>query len=201
MMERMTSIELIKEIMDHDVNDAVGKEFDADSENSEIDHEFGFDNPSQDEQDVSNDVDFDDVIFDDVSFDNVNFDIVNFDVEMDDLDFEHEMKELLYDEDVDQGIDVQWQDDPYHNVDEPKEISEMFADLDEALDELDHVVAEEMVADETVDGDDVEQVVSDDVIPHEVYVVMAAQEMMEDHTIAIKRGRVVYDKEDKDNVE
>ncbi|GJX55566.1 hypothetical protein Tco_0285463 [Tanacetum coccineum] len=228
MMEQMTSTKLIKEIVDDDVNDTVGKEFDADSGNSgklslvtfhqtnhvgkdrtvvandfhsdefefrkllaEIDHEFGFDNPSQDEQDVSNDVDFDDVIFDDISF---IMSILIFEKSWD-------VPTWFSDEDVDQGIDVEWKDDPYHNVDEPEEISEMFADLDEALDELDQVVAEEMVAEEIVDGDDVEQVVLEDVIPHEVYVVMVAQEMLEDQTITIKRGRVVSDKEDKDNVE
>ncbi|GJS60387.1 hypothetical protein Tco_0655171 [Tanacetum coccineum] len=191
MIEQMTSTKLIKEIMDYDVNDTVGKKFDADSGNSEIDHEFGFNNPSQDEQDVSNDVDFDDVIFDDISF---IMSILIFEKSWD-------VPTWFSDEDVDQGIDVEWKDDPYHNVDEPEEISEMFADLDEALDELDQVVAEEMVTEETVDGDDVEQVVLDDVIPHEVYVVMVAQEMLEDQTITIKRGRMVSDKEDKDNVE
>ncbi|GKD74224.1 hypothetical protein Tco_1332506 [Tanacetum coccineum] len=68
---------------------------------AEIDHEFGLDNSSQNEQDVSNDVDFDDVVFDDVdfddvSFDDVDFDIVDIDVGMDDLDFEQELEELLY---------------------------------------------------------------------------------------------------------
>ncbi|GKG50912.1 hypothetical protein Tco_0539036, partial [Tanacetum coccineum] len=53
---------------------------------AEINHEFGLVNSSQDEQDVSNDVDIDDVVFDDVSFDDVNFDVVDFDVVMDDLD-------------------------------------------------------------------------------------------------------------------
>nr|GEV16201.1 hypothetical protein [Tanacetum cinerariifolium] len=147
LMKRMTSkgkAVLIEEIVDHDVNDVVENELDADSRNSgkiplvkfnqtshvgkdgtivaidfrvcdsddeflppwstekmledrtrrrsdefefkillaEIDHEFGLDNSSQDEQDVSNDVDFDDAIFNDVSFDDVDFD-----VGMDDLDF------------------------------------------------------------------------------------------------------------------
>ncbi|PWA96199.1 hypothetical protein CTI12_AA040600 [Artemisia annua] len=58
------------------------------------------------------------------------------------------------DEEVDQGIDVDWNDDPYHLVDvpepeemyaveEPQEISDMFAEIDQALDELDDVVAAE----------------------------------------------------------
>nr|GEU45883.1 hypothetical protein [Tanacetum cinerariifolium] len=63
------------------------------------------------------------------------------------------------------------------------------------------VVAEEIVAKETIDGNDVEQVVLDDVISHEVYVGMIAQEMLEDQTRAIKRRRVMIDKEDKDNAE
>jgi hypothetical protein len=50
----------------------------------------------------------------------------------------------ISDEEVDQRIDVEWKDDPYHLVDEPKqpeEISDMFAETDQALDELDDVVA------------------------------------------------------------
>ncbi|GJT13752.1 hypothetical protein Tco_0860794 [Tanacetum coccineum] len=186
-MERMKSKGkdvLIEEIVDHDVNDAVGKEFDTNGGNNgklplfpspwttekmipdrtkrlsdefefikllaEIDHEFGLDNPSQDSLEFSNDVDFDDVSFDVVDLDEVSFDLVDpddfsfddvdFEQGMDDVDSEQEMKELLYydtndgasiseksrdvptwfsDEDVDQGIDVEWKDDPYHYVDEP----------------------------------------------------------------------------------
>ncbi|GKC44633.1 hypothetical protein Tco_1062355, partial [Tanacetum coccineum] len=264
---------LMEEIKDVDVNDAIGKEFDDDI-GKVIDHECMLDNPSQDEQDVSNDVDFDDVSFDDVSFDDVNFDVVDFEQGMDDLDFEQEMEKLLYydtddgasisgksrdvptwfsDEDVNQGIDVEWQDDPYHNVDEPEEISDMFADLDQALDELDQIieaqdvselfsiydqlidakvdvvpvdlVAEEHVEEEAFDGDEGEEVFSDgEVIPHEVYAVMVAhegflytedgdviptevydamvaQEMLEDQTRAIKRRRVMADKEDEDDAQ
>ncbi|GJV95313.1 hypothetical protein Tco_1546890 [Tanacetum coccineum] len=129
LMERMTSkgkAMLIEEIVDHDVNDPIGNELDADSRNNgkiplvtfdqtshvgkdgtivanrfacmlfenrsyhqEIDHEFGLDNSTQDEQDVSNDVDFDDVVFDDVSFDDVDFDDVSFDdVDLDVVDFD-----------------------------------------------------------------------------------------------------------------
>ncbi|GJS24421.1 hypothetical protein Tco_0453053 [Tanacetum coccineum] len=188
LMERMTSkgkAMLIEEIVDHDVNDPIGNELDADSRNNvpttkvyrkmledrtrrrsdefkfrkllaEIDHEFGLDNSTQDEQDVSNDVDFDDVVFDDVSFDDVDFDdvsfddvdldVVDFDVGMIDLDFEQELEEVLHYATYD-SIDVEWKDDPYHNVDEPKEISDMFADLDQALDELDQVTEAQDVSD------------------------------------------------------
>ncbi|GJW95534.1 vacuolar proton-inorganic pyrophosphatase [Tanacetum coccineum] len=153
---------------------------------------------------------------------------------------------------------------------EPEEISDMFAKLDKALDELDHVieaknitelfaiydqatddvgdvvpvdvVAEEMVAKEVVDGDDSEQVVYDmdvipdglytaivaqkgvfstddgDVIPYEVvdevlkqkgvWIVddgdvipdeVVAEKMLEDHTRLIKRKRVMADKENEDD--
>nr|GEX87504.1 hypothetical protein [Tanacetum cinerariifolium] len=41
----------------------------------------------------------------------------------------------------------------------------------------------------------------DVVIPTEVYDAMVAQEMLEDQTRAIKRRRVMADKEDKDNAE
>nr|GEU45886.1 hypothetical protein [Tanacetum cinerariifolium] len=75
------------------------------------------------------------------------------------------------------------------------------SDLDQILNEIDKVVAEEIVAEETIDGDDVEQVVLDDVSSHEVYAGIIAQEMLEDQTRAIKRRRVMVDKEDKDNVE
>ncbi|GJV07811.1 hypothetical protein Tco_1345467 [Tanacetum coccineum] len=177
-IERMKSkgkAVLIEEIMDHDVNDAVGKDLDADSGNigriplsierfledrtrrlsdefefrkllAEIDHVFGLDNSSQDEQDVSNDVSFDDVIFDDVSFDDVAFDDVSFDdyYATDDsasiTGKSDDVPTWFNDEDVDQGIDVEWKNDPYHNVDEPEEISDMFADLDHALDKLNQVI-------------------------------------------------------------
>ncbi|PWA42224.1 hypothetical protein CTI12_AA546870 [Artemisia annua] len=92
---------------------------------------------------------------------------------------------------VDQGKDVDWTDDPYHLVDvpepeemhaieepqEPQEISDMFTEIDQALDELDDVVAagegpevlvplvvvgEERFAILDVDGDDGEQRVRDE---------------------------------------
>ncbi|GJX16872.1 hypothetical protein Tco_0217704 [Tanacetum coccineum] len=200
LMELMTSKHnavLIEEIIDHDVNDAVGKELRADSGNSGkiplvtfhqtshvgkdgtivatdfcvCDSDKEFPPPFQDEQDVSNDVDFDDVVFDDVSFNDVDFDDVSlddvdFDVGMDDLVFEQELKEV-FDEDVDQGIDVEWKDDPYHNVDEPEEINQPIDDEGGVVPF--EVVVEEMVAEETVDGDD-----------WGLYGAMVAQEMLED---------------------
>ncbi|GKB58564.1 hypothetical protein Tco_0914750 [Tanacetum coccineum] len=229
---------LMEEIEDVDVNDAIGKEFDDDI-GKVIDHEFGMDTPR-----------------------------------MDDLDIEQEMEEILYydiddgasisgksgdvptwfsDQDVDQGIDVECQDDPYHIVDEPQEISDMFANIDQAFDELDQIfeaqdvselfsiydqlidakvdvvpvdlVAEEHVEEEAFDGDEGEEVFSDgeviphevydvmvahegvlyaedgDVIPTEVYDAMVAQEMLEDQTRAIKRRRVMADKEDEDDAQ
>ncbi|GKD99574.1 hypothetical protein Tco_1387558 [Tanacetum coccineum] len=168
---------------------------------AEIDNVFGLDNSSQDEQDVSNDVSFDDVAFDDVSFDDVEIyyaidDSASISGKSDDV------PTWFNDEDVDQGIDVEWKDDPYHNVDEPEEISDMFADLDHALDELNQVIEaqdvsnlfvvydqpvddeggvvpsevvdEEMVTEETVDGD------NRVVIPTKVHYDMVAQEILED---------------------
>ncbi|GJU40763.1 hypothetical protein Tco_1193720 [Tanacetum coccineum] len=133
------------------------------------------------------------------------------------------MDELFYhgpnEVDFEQGIDVEWQDDPYHNVDEheePKEIMDMFADLDQVTEDqdvtylfaiyeqpIDDVVLVKVVAEETIDSDDGEQVGFDkdvfqmklydamvapkmledddgDVIPTEVYDALVAQEMLED---------------------
>nr|GEW54648.1 hypothetical protein [Tanacetum cinerariifolium] len=113
---------------------------------------------------------------------------------------------------VDQENDVEWQDDPYHLVDEPgetKEITDIFVELDQAIDELDQVVATEMVAEEAVDG---EHVVSDrelvaqegvgpfddgDVISNEV----VAEEMLEDQTRSITRRRVMADKFNEDDAQ
>ncbi|GJZ99373.1 hypothetical protein Tco_0671924 [Tanacetum coccineum] len=106
------------------------------------------------------------------------------------------------------------------------------------------VIAEEMVIEDTIDGDDGDVIptkvydamvaqemledqagIWDVVIPHEVYAIMVAaegffytedrdvviptevydamvaQEMLEYQTRAIKRRRVMVDKEDKDNAE
>ncbi|GJZ01886.1 hypothetical protein Tco_0519847 [Tanacetum coccineum] len=164
------------------------EDIDADSRNSGIDHKFGLDNPSQDEQNFSNNVDFDDVIFANVFFDDVLFDDVDFDAGTDDLNFKHVMEELLY-YDTDDGVSISG-----------RKISIIFVDLDQALDELDQlievqyvsdlfvvcdqpivdeegvvpldVVAKEMVEEKAFNGDDGDQVVSDEVILAEVYVAM-----------------------------
>ncbi|GKB87251.1 hypothetical protein Tco_0959523 [Tanacetum coccineum] len=216
MMKRMTSKGkgvVIEETVDHDVNDAIGKEFDVESGTSfppqwsvelmianktkrmsdefkfrllltEIDNEFGLENSSQDSLEFPNEVNFDDV------------------------------------------------------VDEPEEIIDMVAILDKAMDELDQVIEAENV----VDGDDGEQVVYDrDVIPDRLYAAIVAQKgvfstddedvipyevvdevlkqkgvwlvddgdvipdevvvekMLEDHTRLIKRKRVMVDKENEDD--
>ncbi|GJW23838.1 hypothetical protein Tco_0037649 [Tanacetum coccineum] len=261
-MERMTSkgkSVVIEEIVDHDVNNVVGKEFDGENENGGklpllewiqssqvgndgivVDNDFcvfdsdnEFPPPWSAERMIANRKK---MLSDELDFKKL-WKRLTMCLGMDELfyygpnevDFEQGMEELLYydidygasisrkegeletwfsDEDVDSGIDVKWQDDPYHLVDEPKEpeeISDMFADLDQALDELDQVikahdvtnlfaiydqpiddegdvvpvevVAEEMVIEEAFDYDDGEQVVSDeDVIPDEMYDAMVAQE-------------------------
>ncbi|GJY32823.1 hypothetical protein Tco_0417292, partial [Tanacetum coccineum] len=175
---------------------------------AEIDHEFGLDNSSQDEQD-----ELEEVLYYAIN-DSTNISGKSGDVPT-----------WFSDKDVDQGIDVETKDDPYHNVDEPEEISDMFADLDQALNELDQfcsiayhvglvvgdfidqvgnvipveVVVEDKVAEETVVGSSGED--RDVVIPHRVYATMIAAEMLKDQTRAIKRRRVMADKEDKNNVE
>ncbi|GKC26301.1 hypothetical protein Tco_1033595 [Tanacetum coccineum] len=133
---------------------------------AEINHEFGFVNSSQDEQDVSNDVDIDDVVFDDVSFDVVDFDVV-----MDDLDLNRSRRD-------DKG-----NDNPYHNVDEPEEINDMFADLDQAFDEIHLVIEAQDVSDLFVVYDQLmmkKMLENGDVISTKVYDVMVAQEMLKD---------------------
>ncbi|GJV05104.1 hypothetical protein Tco_1338673 [Tanacetum coccineum] len=138
---------------------------------AEIDHEFGLDNSSQDEQDISNDVDdviFDDVSFDDVSINDVEFDVVDFDVGMNGLDFEQEIEEVLY---ISHMIVLA--------LVETQDVSDLFDVYDQPIDDEggvvpSEVVAKEMVSEEIVDGDD------EDVIPTEVYDVMVAQEMLKD---------------------
>nr|GEV31357.1 hypothetical protein [Tanacetum cinerariifolium] len=126
MMERMTSKgkgAVIEKIVDHNVNDVVVKElmekrlsdkFEFKKLLAEIDHEFGLDNSSQDSLEFLNLVDFDDV------------------------DFEQGIEELMYYDTDD--------DDPYHLVDEPQEpeeISDVFAKLDQTLDKLARVIEAE----------------------------------------------------------
>nr|GEU91660.1 U-box domain-containing protein kinase family protein [Tanacetum cinerariifolium] len=78
---------------------------------------------------------------------------------------ERDLETWFSDEDVDKGIYVEWHDDPYHLVDEPRETNDMFVELDQVIE-----------AQDAFDGDDGEQVVyNEDVIPNEVYDTMAAQ--------------------------
>ncbi|GJS36294.1 hypothetical protein Tco_0534676 [Tanacetum coccineum] len=99
---------------------------------------------------------------------------------------EGDLESWFGDEGVDQDIDVKWQDDPYHLVDEPKEleeISDMFAKLGQAMDELVQVIKAE---DETNLF-----VVYDQAIDHEgdvVLVEVIAEEMVaeEDDLIRMK---------------
>nr|GFD45135.1 hypothetical protein [Tanacetum cinerariifolium] len=107
---------------------------------AEIDHEFGLDNSSRDKQDVSNDVNFDDV----------DFDVADFDVVMDVLDLNRSWKRFCIMPQMIALALVERKDGPYHNVDEPEEINDIFADLDQALDELHQVIE----AQETGDGYD-----------------------------------------------
>ncbi|GKC49247.1 hypothetical protein Tco_1071992 [Tanacetum coccineum] len=125
LMELMTSkhnVVLIEEIIDHDVNDAVRKELGADSGNSGKIPLVTFHQTSHVGKDGT---------------------IVATDFRVCDSDNEFpppwSTKKMLEDrarrdaptwfsdEDVDQGIDVEWKDDPYHNVDEPEEISDMIS--------------------------------------------------------------------------
>ncbi|PWA85111.1 hypothetical protein CTI12_AA153160 [Artemisia annua] len=200
MMERMMSKGkgvVIEEIVDHDVNDDVGKDvdgetgntgkllllewhetsqpekagpiYDSDSDNGfpptfcagkmianhskrlsdkfqfrrlleEIDQEFMVEDSSEDSLESTDMLDFDDGYYDDTS-DGCTI-----------SGKEGDLHTWISDEEVDQGKDVDWTHDPYHLVDvpepeemhaieEPQEISDMFAEIDQALDELDDVVA------------------------------------------------------------
>ncbi|GJY69782.1 hypothetical protein Tco_0472764 [Tanacetum coccineum] len=130
---------------------------------------------SQDEQDVSNDVSFDDIV--------LMMSLLMMSLLLMSLSMMSNMMLLILmlgwmililnrswksDEDVDQGIDVEWKADPYHNVDELEEPEEIRGVVPS------EVVAEEMVTEETVDGND------GDVIPTEVYDAMVSQEQLED---------------------
>ncbi|PWA91638.1 hypothetical protein CTI12_AA023690 [Artemisia annua] len=198
---------VIEEIVDHDVNDDIGKDvdgetgntgkllllewhkewhetsqpekagpiYDSDSDNGfpltfcagkmianhskrlsdefqfrrlleEIDQEFMLEDSSEDSLESTDVLDFDDAYYDDTS-DGCTI-----------SGKEGDLHTWISDEEVDQGKDVDWTDDPYHLVDvpepeemhaieepqepeEPQEISDMFAEIDQALDELDDVVA------------------------------------------------------------
>ncbi|GKD63189.1 hypothetical protein Tco_1305297 [Tanacetum coccineum] len=153
MMEQMTSKGkgvVIEEIMDHDVNDVVGKEFDGESGNSGKLPLLEWNQSSQVGKDGTV-VDNDFCVFDS----NNEFpppwsaEIMITNRTKDDgasiSGKEGDLETWFSDEEVDQDIDVEWQDDPYHLVDEPEEISDMFAKLDQAMDELDQVIEVEDV--------------------------------------------------------
>jgi hypothetical protein len=107
----------------------------------EIDQDFTVEDSSEESTGLLDfyDLDFDDAYYDDTS----------------DEEVDQGTNAEWYDEEVDQGTNVEWHDDPYHLVDvpepeemhaiedpeEPQEISDMFAEIDQALDELDDVVA------------------------------------------------------------
>ncbi|PWA77159.1 hypothetical protein CTI12_AA125040 [Artemisia annua] len=109
----------------------------------EIDQEFMVEDSSEDSLESTDVLDFDDAYYDDTS------DGCTISGKKGDL------HTWISDEEVDQGKDVDWTDDSYHLVDvpepeemhaieetqEPQEISDMFAEIDQALDELDYVVA------------------------------------------------------------
>ncbi|PWA52790.1 transposase, MuDR [Artemisia annua] len=165
MMERMMSKGkgvVIEEIVDHDVNDNVGKDVDGETGNTEkllllsdefqfrrlleeIDQEFMVEDSSEDSLESTDVLDFDDAYYDDTS-DGCTISGKEVDIHT-----------RISDEEVDLGKDVDWTDDPYHLFDvpepeemhaieepqepeEPQEISDMFAEIDQALDELDDVV-------------------------------------------------------------
>ncbi|GKA61383.1 hypothetical protein Tco_0760790 [Tanacetum coccineum] len=86
---------------------------------------------------------------------------------------------------VDQDIYVEWKDDPYHLVDELEdtgEINDMFAELDQAIDELDQVIEAEGVTDllavydQTIN--DEEDVVQVEVVAEEMVTKEAVDVMM-----------------------
>ncbi|PWA54404.1 hypothetical protein CTI12_AA434200 [Artemisia annua] len=111
----------------------------------EIDQEFMVEDSSEDSLEATDVLDFDDAYYDDTS-DGCTI-----------SGKEGDLYTWISDEEVDQGKDVDWTDDPYHLVDvpepeemhaieepqepeEPQEISDMFTEIDQALDELDDVV-------------------------------------------------------------
>ncbi|PWA51323.1 hypothetical protein CTI12_AA455980 [Artemisia annua] len=181
MIERMTTKGkgvVIEEIVDHDVNDVVGKDLDGEAGNSgkllllechktsqpekarpvyDIDSENDFPPTFCAEKMFANhtkslsdgfqfrrlleEIDQEFMVEDSSEDSLESIDVLNF------VD-EGDLHTWISVEEVDQGIDVEWQDDPYHLVDvpepeEPQEISDMFAEIDQALDELNDVVAAE----------------------------------------------------------
>ncbi|GKD52779.1 hypothetical protein Tco_1281755, partial [Tanacetum coccineum] len=126
---------------------------------AKIDHVFGLENSSQDSLEFPYEVDFKQEMEE----------LLNY--RPNEVNFEQRMEELLYydtydganisgkegdletwfsDEEVDQDIYVEWQDDPYRLVDEleeSEEISDMFAKINQAMDELDQVTEAKYVTD------------------------------------------------------
>nr|GEW09658.1 hypothetical protein [Tanacetum cinerariifolium] len=123
---------LIEEIMkDHDVNNAIGKEFGSETENnastSKLEPVF----------EGSNDNDFG--VFD--SDNELPPPCASISL------LEGDLETWVEDEEVEQDNDVEWQHDPYHLVDEPEEITDLFGELDQAMDELDQAIKVEDVTD------------------------------------------------------
>ncbi|PWA76468.1 hypothetical protein CTI12_AA235150 [Artemisia annua] len=186
----------------------------------EIDQEFMVEDSSEDSLESTDVLDFDDAYYDDTS-DGCTI-----------SGKEGDLHTWISDEEVDQGKDVDWTDDPYHLVDvpepeemhaieepeEPQEMSDMFAEIDQALDELDDVVAagegtevyaifaesisfslvplvvvgEERFAILDVDGDDGEQRVHDVVvIPDDQCDLVVGNE----GCMPVVEGDVIKDKE------
>ncbi|GJX94245.1 hypothetical protein Tco_0348831 [Tanacetum coccineum] len=135
---------------------------------------------------------------------------VNFEHGIDGLNFEQEIDELLFYEtnevDFEQGMDglnfEQEMDgmmvlalmerkalDKLNTVIEAQDVSDLIAIYDEPIDDEGDVVPVEVML-EDQDGD---------VILTKAYNVMVAQEMLEDQTRAIKRKRLMVDKEDEDD--
>ncbi|GKD98861.1 hypothetical protein Tco_1382758, partial [Tanacetum coccineum] len=110
MIERMTSKGkgvVIEEIMDHDV---VGKEFDNESGNSGKLRLLEWNRSGMEEL---------------LYYDTGDGDSIS--------GKEGDLKTWFGDKEVDQDNDVEWQDDPYHLLDEPeepKEINDIFVKLD-----------------------------------------------------------------------
>ncbi|PWA86758.1 hypothetical protein CTI12_AA085250 [Artemisia annua] len=261
MMERMMSKGkgvVIEEIVDHDVNDDVGKDVDgetgntgkllllewhkewhetsqpdkagpiyeSDSDNGfpptfcagkmianhskrlsdefqfrrlleEIDQEFMVEDSSEDSLESTDVLDFDDAYYDDTS-DGCTI-----------SGKEGDLHTWISDEEVDQGKDVDWTDDPYHLVDvpepeemhaieepqepkEPQEISDMFAEIDQALDELDDVVAAgEGTECAEVVGDGEQRVCDVAVIPDDQCALVVGNE----GCMPVVEGDVIKDKE------
>ncbi|PWA58579.1 hypothetical protein CTI12_AA361660 [Artemisia annua] len=159
----------------------------------EIDQEFMVEDSSEDSLESTDVLDFDDAYYDDTSGGCTI------------SGKEGDPHTWISDEEVDQGKDVDWTDDPYHLVDfpeleemrvieEPQEISDMFAEIDQALDELDDVVAAgegtDVFAILDVDGVDGEQRVRDE----DVILDEQCAEVVGDGCLSVVEGDVIKDK-------